>query len=231
MSFGERLSEERKRIGLNQKDFSSIAGVTKTSQVNYESGERSPNVNYLQAIESTGVDINYILTGNRANKIASDSVKTINQMQEQKKSYHFDESWGQFALVPFYDVEASAGWGSLVDQELKIGEMAFRKDWLKARGLKPSHCALIKARGDSMEPTIYDGDVLLVDTQANTIKDDAIYIVHADHHLIIKRVQQALDGSLIIISDNSRYENQTIGADMAEKVKVAGRVRWHGHEI
>jgi phage repressor protein C with HTH and peptisase S24 domain len=82
-----------------------------------------------------------------------------------------------------------------------------------------------------MEPTIHDGDLLLVDTQANTIKDDAIYIVQADHHLIVKRVQQALDGSLIIISDNKRYENQTIGSDQAEKVKVAGRVRWYGHEI
>ncbi len=65
MNFGARLAEERKRIGLNQKDFAEIGGVTKTSQVNYESGERSPNVDYLQAITSAGVDVQYIITGVR----------------------------------------------------------------------------------------------------------------------------------------------------------------------
>jgi len=203
-----------------------------------ESGKQKvPEDIIVKYIDYFNIDANWLLTGKGQmlkNMEYSELSSMPMQVQEQKNSSNIDKNtgtWEQFALVPFYDVEASAGWGSLVDQELKIGEMAFRKDWLRARGLKPSHCALIKARGDSMEPTIYDGDVLLVDTQANTIKDDAIYIVHADHHLIIKRVQQALDGSLIIISDNSRYENQTIGAEMVEKVKVAGRVRWHGHEI
>lgn len=63
MSFGQRLSEERKRIGLNQTEFGRIAGVTKTSQVNYESGERSPSVDYWQAIATAGVDVQYIITG------------------------------------------------------------------------------------------------------------------------------------------------------------------------
>jgi transcriptional regulator with XRE-family HTH domain len=69
MSFGKRLSEERKRIGLNQTEFGKIGGVTKTSQVNYESGERSPNVDYWQAIASTGADVQYILTGVRSSAV------------------------------------------------------------------------------------------------------------------------------------------------------------------
>ncbi|MDO8940856.1 MAG: XRE family transcriptional regulator [Methylicorpusculum sp.] len=137
----------------------------------------------------------------------------------------------QLALIPFYDVQASAGAGSLVDNEQQISQMAFRKDWLKQKGLQASHCALIKAKGDSMEPTIHDGDLLLVDTSIDSIKDDAIYIVQADHHLIVKRLQQSLDGSLTIISDNQRYEKQTIGPEQAKTVKIAGRVKWYGHEI
>jgi len=66
MNFGIRLSEERKRMSLNQTDFGKIGGVTKTSQINYESGERKPNVDYLQAISAAGVDVQYILTGKRA---------------------------------------------------------------------------------------------------------------------------------------------------------------------
>jgi len=66
MSFGQRLAEERKRIELNQTDFARIGGVTKTSQVNYEASERSPNVDYWQAIAAIGADVNYILTGKRS---------------------------------------------------------------------------------------------------------------------------------------------------------------------
>ncbi|WP_333873106.1 S24 family peptidase [Methylobacter sp.] len=137
----------------------------------------------------------------------------------------------QLALVPFYDVEASAGHGSLVDQEQQISQMAFRKDWLKQKGLQSNKCALIKAKGDSMEPTIYDGDLLLVDVSIDSIKDDSIYIIQADHHLSVKRIQQDFDGSLIVISDNPRYEKRIISSVQAKEVKIAGRVRWYGHEI
>lgn len=137
----------------------------------------------------------------------------------------------ELSLIPFYDVEASAGHGSLIDQELQSSQMAFRKDWLKQKGLQASKCALIKAKGDSMEPTIHDGDLLLVDTSIDAIKDDSIYIVQTDSHLIVKRLQQNLDGSLTIISDNKVYNQQIIGPDQAKEVKIAGRVRWYGHEI
>lgn len=136
-----------------------------------------------------------------------------------------------FALIPFYDVEVSAGHGSLVDQELQTGQMAFKKDWLKQMNLQPDKCALIKARGDSMEPTIYDGDLLLVDTRVDSIIDDTIYIVQTENRLIVKRIQQTLDGSLTIISDNKKYREQSISRDQANDVKIAGKVKWYGHEI
>lgn len=71
MNFGTRLSEERKRMSLNQTEFGRIGGVTKTSQINYESGERKPNVDYLQAISAAGVDVQYILTGKRVDQKAT----------------------------------------------------------------------------------------------------------------------------------------------------------------
>lgn len=68
LNFGDRLTEERKRIGLNQTDFGAVGGVTKTSQVNYESGTRSPDAKYWQAIAEIGADVNYILTGVRVTR-------------------------------------------------------------------------------------------------------------------------------------------------------------------
>ncbi len=66
MSFGTRLAEERKKLGMNQTAFGALGGVTKTSQVNYESGSRSPDAEYWEAIARAGADVQYILTGIRA---------------------------------------------------------------------------------------------------------------------------------------------------------------------
>lgn len=64
-SFSDRLREERNRLELNQPDFGLIGGVGKQSQINYESGKRFPDADYLMSIASTGADLLYILTGQR----------------------------------------------------------------------------------------------------------------------------------------------------------------------
>jgi phage repressor protein C with HTH and peptisase S24 domain len=153
-------------------------------------------------------------------------------LQPDRRDKDDHDALSDFALIAFYDVEAAAGHGCWVDSEKKVGQMAFRKDWLRGKGLEPERLALIKARGDSMEPTLSDGDLLLIDTRVEKITDDSIYIIQADNHLIVKRIQQNLDGSLSIISDNNeRYDKQFIDPERAKQIKIAGRVCWYGHEI
>lgn len=65
MSIGERLKEERQRLGQNQTELASLAGTTKKSQIEYEKGSTFPNANYLAAIASAGADVRYIVTGER----------------------------------------------------------------------------------------------------------------------------------------------------------------------
>jgi len=63
--FGDRLRDERKRLGMNLVDFAELGGVKKNAQMNYESGERAPDSNYLCSLLRSGVDIIYVLTGQR----------------------------------------------------------------------------------------------------------------------------------------------------------------------
>ncbi len=66
LNFCDRLKEERKRLGLNQMDVAVHAGVSKTTQFNYEKGDRQPDATYLAAIAELGMDINYLITGSRS---------------------------------------------------------------------------------------------------------------------------------------------------------------------
>lgn len=65
VGIGERLKEERERLGLNQTEFAALAGASKNTQYNYEKGERSPDANYLAAAAHQGVDVLYVITGQR----------------------------------------------------------------------------------------------------------------------------------------------------------------------
>ena len=66
LPIGERLREERERLGLNQTDFAAVGGIGRKTQFNYESGERAPDGAYLAAIAAAGADVLYILTGQRS---------------------------------------------------------------------------------------------------------------------------------------------------------------------
>jgi DNA-binding XRE family transcriptional regulator len=65
MSIGERLTQERKRLGLSQADFANQVGISLSSQKRYESGKREPDTSYLEGARSLGVDITYLLTDKR----------------------------------------------------------------------------------------------------------------------------------------------------------------------
>lgn len=67
MTFGTRLKEERNRLGMSQTVFATHGGVVKFSQIKYEKDESTPSVDYLFKIEAIGVDIGYVLTGDRQN--------------------------------------------------------------------------------------------------------------------------------------------------------------------
>lgn len=64
---GQRLKEERERIGLSQAHFAGIGDLTKQAQINYEQGKRSPDSAYLAALaRHTNIDILFVITGNRS---------------------------------------------------------------------------------------------------------------------------------------------------------------------
>jgi phage repressor protein C with HTH and peptisase S24 domain len=135
-------------------------------------------------------------------------------------------------LIPRLDVEAAAGTGALALNEEPVSLLAFDSEWLRRRGINPRTAHVLTARGDSMEPTIRSGDVLLVDTSINMIQDAGIYIVRVGGLLLLKRIHVKMNKSLTLISDNKEvYPPEELSAHDAVDLYVAGRVMWFGRSI
>ncbi len=82
MTFGARLREERKRLGLNQTELALLGGVVKFTQINYEKDERTPDVDYLLKLQNAGVDAYFLLTGQRTPAPTSDQLQPFPQRLE-----------------------------------------------------------------------------------------------------------------------------------------------------
>jgi len=136
--------------------------------------------------------------------------------------------YDDFIFIPQMSDQISAGGGVLPYNNVEM-RVAFRGDWIKRKG-DPQKMSLIKVVGDSMEPTLLSGDLVLVDHGRTRVDPQGgIYAIAIDHEIMIKRIQPLhYMGTLKIISDNKSYGS--IEAD-AERVNINGKVIWFARDI
>lgn len=124
--------------------------------------------------------------------------------------------------VPRLSLGASAGPGTFASDEAPVGAFGFAARWLREQGLDPAQLSAIRIEGDSMEPTLRDGDEILVDRTPRPWRD-GIHVVRAGDALLVKRLETGRPGSVALISDNPAY--RAIELPPGE-VEVIGRVVW-----
>jgi phage repressor protein C with HTH and peptisase S24 domain len=129
------------------------------------------------------------------------------------------------------DLGASAGPGALDGDETVRGTMAFDALWLRRLGIASrERLSLIRVQGDSMAPTLNDGDEILVDGgDAGARLRDGIYVLRIDDALVVKRLALSPGRRLAVRSDNEAYPGWP-DCDLAD-VDIVGRVVWVGRTI
>jgi phage repressor protein C with HTH and peptisase S24 domain len=128
-----------------------------------------------------------------------------------------------FVRVPRLAIAASAGAGASVDAELELAAALIPA--ALARRLRLERGSVIRVRGDSMEPGLRDGDLLLVDT-ARRAPDarGGVYVIRLDDALMVKRVRRG-EGGLRASSDNPLAPPLPVGP-----IEVIGQVVWQMRE-
>lgn len=207
---GDRIRVSVQSAGGNAS-VSEKSGVPVGTLNNYIAGKTEPGALKLAAIaKATNRSVDFFLTGR-------------------------DAAAGDLVTVPRFDLRASAAGASraLVPDQMTFPQevMSFSATWLRRLGVDPQHAELLIAQGDSMEPTIRDGDMMLLNRAIRTVETAGIYVVTVGGMIVVKRAFVRPLGDLVLKSDNAIYPDEVIKYDDLSNVTIEGRVRWAGRAM
>lgn len=135
----------------------------------------------------------------------------------------------EYVMIPKVAAKAGAG-SSLITDDAVAGFYAFRREFLQREHICASKSVMMDVLGDSMSPLIMNKDTILVDQSATDLRDGKIFLIRLGEELLVKRVQKAPRGWLLV-SQNSDYAPIPVEGPDLEIFHVYGRVRWFGRVV
>ena len=164
-----------------------------------------------------------------ANRAGRDSNFTLSELRVLEKSYGVNLigcSSSDSITLDYIHIAPSCGRGTVVLDEADVTPVRIGKEVIKDiwKVSTPEVLKLFKASGDSMETTIEDGNILLVDTSRTDYHNGGIYVLTINNDWFVKRLRLKINGDLEIISDNPKYEPEILKPNTDVEINVVGRV-------
>lgn len=252
-NFAGRIDGAIKRIG-NIGNACAAAGITYPTISRWKDGSSDPKLSNIKALaDAAAVNLEWLATGEGPMaKQARTSDGTLLQesagvydidpdaARNQHATIHGDDGKIQsiaiqeYVVVPSYDVRTLAENEAVVEQEQRTGALIFRRQWIcQELRANPSDLCLIDVDGESMEPTLRTGDMILLDRRkARVVPCDGIYVLRMRESLIVKRLQKLPGNKAKVTSDNPAYGEFFLSLDAQnEELSIIGRVVWSGRRM
>lgn len=146
-----------------------------------------------------------------------------------------------YAHIPLYTATLSAGPGSENGNADVVDHLAFRRDWLRRLSIDPARACLAMIERESMMPTIFPGDMVLIDQSHTEIavrkrhttdrRRAPIYAFVEDGQARVKRIERPESGIILLVSDNPDFAPEVRTGAQIEQLQMAiiGKVVWWGH--
>lgn len=209
MQLMERVRAILAERGISQASFARQIEVSPQVLSGWIMGRRTPSIKDLAAMsDALKVSPSFLISG------------------------YADDPYNQSLVdedcisIPMLDVQASCGNGSIAENCTMVKLIKVNHQWVNRYcGNACKHSLnIISITGDSMMPTLADGDFVIIDVSATRVYTDSMFAFNLDEDLYVKRFQRQ-GRSLKVISDNPRYESYTLSPqDMEHGFRVLGRV-------
>ncbi len=200
MFLHERIQQKLKEKNLKQADIARSTGKSTAAVTKWLRGENIPKAENLKAIAKLlEVSDEWLLTGKNLTVLDSQDLQPLSEWDETTPIEE-DE-----IEIPFFqNFSFDCGSGS-VGEALKAQSQALRisKATLRDLGIEKENAVATGASGNSMKPTIKDGDTIYLDLGRKTIKDGKIFAICHGGLFVAKRLYNLPMGGVRIVSDNT----------------------------
>ncbi|MDN5069494.1 S24 family peptidase [Aliarcobacter butzleri] len=185
----ERFSEAMQYKGLNNAFISKKYNISRQLVNNFFTNQKTLTDTLAIVCNGENINLNWLLIGKGEMFISEDIVKTSD-------NYSID----------LLNVRAGAGEGIYNYVIETVDTISLDKSFFRTP-INTNKVKGICVDGDSMEPTLRDGDYVLIDENIN-FGTNGIYAIQYGGQILIKRLQFKMDGTIIIISDNEKYDRE-----------------------
>lgn len=221
MSCGQRITELMKNKRLTQQEVADKIGVARQSISLWQKDKTVPSGTNLERLASAlGTTSGYLLFG-----LSDSSIKTFDQGDTPPDDVVVIHEYRlTFGASPS-GVEPVPEWELVDDGD----DYWYKRTFFQKRHLNPDRCKRARVSGDSMEPTICDGDTFLFYEECDSrpgcviIADGQIYAISVEGQLKVKRLSKTKDG-IVVRSDNPDYQPEIYSGDDLSKLRIYGKV-------
>ena len=232
MNIAEEIRNIRRKTEKTQKEFAELLNIPQTTWASYEAGKANPPLKILIRLAEMGYPIKGLTTGVVSDMKDAGIISDAEIKERQAKLGGFPVDMnikdlppitkiidnGGF-VIPILDQSLSAGKGQLLpDSDVSTGYIAVPKE-LKRYG---NNLTALYVNGDSMEPTLQRGDLIVCDSCG--WDGEGIYALRMDGCGYVKRLARK-PGKIVVISDNPKYEAWEEPTE-SQAIDIIGRVHY-----
>lgn len=238
-AFADASFADRLRRALGGREFAWLSresGVSTSALSDLNTKGKIPRAdNALKIARALGVSLDWLLTGQSDVTYAkADDVRKVlgerSVPQSSGRAVHTAEAGAELDLVTVREIDMAYGMGGTYsDVGVESQVLHFPRSWMETITRTPAEMLVFaRGKGDSMQPTVQDGDIVLIDRSIRTIREqDAIWALTIGDIAMIKRVR--IKGERVaILSDNDRVSPDEVHH---EEINVVGRVVFIGRRI
>ncbi len=225
-------------IGLagSASAFARTCGVSESVVRKWRDGLSEPSRLYIERIvRHAGVSVEWLVTGEGPLEPGDASPKGISFGAQVTRHRVSEPPRPGYATPPLgKEGRPVAGATPSVEDGAGGDALIFSEDWLRFElDARPRDLCLLRVAGDSMEPMLRAGDMILIDRRATRPDREGIYLLHMDGMLLARRLQALRGGLVKVSSDNPAVDAfQARLADIGSgKLSIFGRVVWCGRRM
>lgn len=232
-TLAERLKIARTSQGLSQKALGDLIGVSQAAIQKIEVGKASQTTKIFDLSTVLKVRPEWLASGEGPMRKSESEAEPTNIKESRLKAVVWEDveqDRDEFVTVPLLNVSLSAGNGSCEVEESSEFSLVFRRYYLSKIGVPESAAKLVRVTGNSMEPTLHDGDIVGVNIQDTSIRDGKTYAICQADLLRVKTLIATPTMVIIRSINRGEYPDEVMSREeFQQNVRVIGKVFWSSH--